>query len=231
MTAQKDVPQHIAIIPDGNRRWAQEHHVPLLQGHKRGVEVFEAIGDAALERGVRYVTFWGFSTENWSRSKREVAYLMKLFRWVFTNKIDDLNKKNIRINVLGRMEAFSKELQRMMRAAIRITRHNTRGVMNLALNYGGRAELMDMVKKAISLKLSPQAVTEKRLSGLLYSPEIPDPDLIIRTSGEQRLSGFLPWQGAYSELYFSKKYWPDFTAKDLDRALEDYRRRQRRFGV
>ncbi len=225
-----DIPQHIAIIPDGNRRWAREHGQNEFAGHKRGVEVFETIGDAALDRGVKYLTFWGFSTENWARPKREVAYLMHLFRWVFTKKLNDFHQKNIRINVLGRVEGFSRDLQRIIKRAMNVTRRNTRGVVNLALNYGGRAELIDVVKKALSLKLQPRAVTEERLSQLLYAPDIPDPELIIRTSGEQRLSGFLPWQSEYSELYFSKKYWPAFTPHDLDAAIAEFQRRQRRFG-
>lgn len=226
-----NVPRHIAIIPDGNRRWAKERGLPIFRGHKRGVEVFEEIGAAALDRGVQYITFWGFSSENWKRSKREVAYLMKLFKWIFTNKIDDFNNRNVRINVLGRVDEFSKELQRCIHAAMRITKNNTRGVLNLALNYGGRAEIIDMVKKALRNKLAPQAVTEASVARLMYSDSIPDPDLIIRTSGEQRLSGFLPWQQTYSELYFSKKYWPDFTEKDLDCAIREYNARQRRFGA
>lgn len=231
MSTTASIPQHIAIIPDGNRRWAKEKGLPVFEGHRRGVEIFEEIGDAAIKRGVKYMTFWGFSTENWQRSKREVAYLMKLFRWVFTNKLEDFDRKDIRINVLGRVEQFSNDLQRMIAKAITRTKENTRGVVNLALNYGGRAELLDMVKQALSLKLNPRLVTEENLSQLLYAPDVPDPDLIIRTSGEQRLSGFLPWQGAYSELYFSKKYWPAFTPKDLDLALEEYAARQRRFGA
>jgi undecaprenyl diphosphate synthase len=230
MTVHTAVPKHIAIIPDGNRRWAREHGFPVFQGHKRGVERFEEIGDAAMKRGVKYLTFWGFSTENWSRSKREVAYLMHLFRWVFRTKLSDFHRKNIRINVLGRIEDFSSDLQRMIHTAITTTKNNTYGVLNLALNYGGRAELLDVVKKALRLHLTPKAVTEQKISRLLYAPDIPDPDLIIRTSGEQRLSGFLPWQGVYSELYFSKKYWPAFTTKDLDVAIGEYANRQRRFG-
>ncbi|MFH1170943.1 MAG: polyprenyl diphosphate synthase [bacterium] len=229
-TSAEATPRHIAIIPDGNRRWASEQGLPVFEGHRRGVEVFEEIGDAALRQGVQFVTFWGFSTENWQRSKREVAYLMKLFRWVFTTKLQDFHRKDIRINVLGRVEAFSKDLQRMIRDAMATTKENTRGVVNLALNYGGRAELVDMVKRAIKQRLSPQSVTEENLSRLLYAPEIPDPDLIIRTSGEQRLSGFLPWQGVYSELYFSKKYWPAFTPADLEKAIATFRARRRRFG-
>lgn len=224
------IPQHIAIIPDGNRRWAREHGLSAFEGHKRGMDAFERIGRAAIKHGVQYLTFWGFSTENWSRSKKEVAYLMKLFRWVLTNKIDDFNRQNIKINVLGRIDAFSRELQRMIREALELTQNNTRGVINLALNYGGRAEIVDMVKKAMSLKLQPQAITERLLAKFVYAPGIPDPDLIIRTSGEQRLSGFLPWQSAYSELYFARKYWPDFNEEDLQRAIRSYQRRQRRFG-
>lgn len=229
-TTAHPIPRHIAIIPDGNRRWAKEHGYSTFEGHKRGMEAFEIIGRAALDRGVQYLTFWGFSTENWKRSKREVAYLMKLFMWVFTNKIQDFHRENIRINFLGRVDAFSKELQRAIKRSLDLTKNNTRGVVSIALNYGGRAEITDMVKRALSLHLAPSQVTEQRLGTLTYAPDLPDPDLIIRTSGEQRLSGFLPWQGAYSELYFSKKYWPAFTAKDLDRAIHAYQQRVRRFG-
>lgn len=223
-------PQHIAIIPDGNRRWARAHGVSVYQGHKRGLGSFETIADAAFQRGVRYFTFWGFSTENWSRSKHEVESLMKLFRWMFTTRVNDVHKKNIRLNVIGRVEGFSKDLQKMMRQAMALTRQNTGGVLSLALNYGGRAEIIDMVKKALKQKLAPNAVTEQSMQRLLYAPDLPDVDLIIRTSGEQRLSGFLSWEGVYSELFFSKRHWPDFTPKDLDHAFAEYRRRQRRFG-
>lgn len=224
------LPQHIAIIPDGNRRWAKSHHLSTFQGHKRGVEVFEAIGDAAIERGVKYLTFWGFSTENWKRPRPEVSYLMKLFRWVFTKKLDDFHRKGIRLNVLGRIDGFSKDLQRLVYRATSKTKNNDRGVLNLALNYGGRAEIVDMIRRALKSGLAPRLVTETSAQQLLYNPDLPDVDLLIRTSGEERLSGFLPWESVYSELYFSKKYWPDFTSQDLDDALAEYSKRQRRFG-
>lgn len=230
-THERIIPQHIAIIPDGNRRWAKERGLPVMQGHKHGVDAFERIGDAAMERGVKYLTFWGFSTENWKRSKREVAYLMRLFKWVLTNKVDEFNEKDVRINVLGRVGAFSSELRRLVRGAMRLTKDNTKGVITFALNYGGRTEILDMVRKALKMKITPRQMTEKRVGELLYSPDIPDPDLIIRTSGEQRLSGFMPWQGVYSELYFSEKYWPDFSARDLDAAISEFSRRQRRYGA
>lgn len=223
-------PQHIAIIPDGNRRWARAHGLTVYQGHKRAFDVFGDIADAAITRGVRFLTLWGFSTDNWSRSKMEVANLMKLFRWVFTTKINDVHQKNIRINVIGRIDRFSRDLQRMVGHATTLTRHNTRGVLNFALNYGGRAEVVDMIKKALTQKLSPHSVTERAATRLLYAPELPDVDLIIRTSGEQRLSGFLPWEGAYSELYFCQKHWPDFTPADLDKAIRAFQSRKRRFG-
>lgn len=224
------IPQHIAIIPDGNRRWAKERGVSTLQGHKRGVEVFEAVGRAALDRGVRYMTYFGFSTENWKRSKHEVGYLMKLFRWLLTDRLDEFHRENVRINVIGRVDAFSKDLQKLIAHAVELTRHNTKGVINLALNYGGRDEIVDIVRKALVMKLDPAAVTEQSVAQLAYAPDIPDPDLVIRTSGEQRLSGFLTWESVYSELFFPQKYWPDFTEKDLDSAIDEFTRRERRFG-
>ncbi len=183
-----------------------------------------------MDRGVRFLTFWGFSTENWKRPKPEVRYLMSLFRWVFEKKIDDFDRKNIRLQIIGKQDRFSKDLQRLMQRAVERTKRNTRGVMNLALNYGGRTEIVDMIRKALTLRLAPQAVTEDTAQRLLYTPNMPDVDLIIRTSGEQRLSGFLPWEGVYSELYFSEKYWPEFSAQDFDAALREFQRRQRRFG-
>ncbi len=230
-TSVQALPRHIAIIPDGNRRWAKRHHRPTLEGHRRGVEVFEKVAYAAIDRGVQYLTFWGFSTENWRRSKREVAYLLRLFRWVFTTKIDQLNRENIKLNIIGRLSGFSQDLQTLIRKAVSLTENNTRGVMTIALNYGGRAEILDAVKRALRQNLTPQQVTERRFSELMYAPSVPDPDLIIRTSGEHRMSGFFAWPGTFSELYFSDKAWPDFSERDLDAALHDYAKRQRRFGA
>lgn len=224
------IPHHIAIIPDGNRRWAKKQGLSTLQGHKRGVEVFEKVGIAAIDRGVKYLTFWGFSSDNWKRPKPEVRYLLQLIRWVFNEKIHDLHKKNIRLNFIGRLDEFTQDLQQVIEKAKAKTVKNTRGIMTIALNYGGREEIVDMIRKALSLGMQPNQVTTASAQQLLYAPSMPNVDLIVRTSGEERLSGYLPWEGVYSELYFSKKYWPDFTPRDLDDALAEYSKRQRRFG-
>lgn len=224
------IPNHIAIIPDGNRRWARSKGLPTLEGHRRGVEVFERIGDAAIKRGVKYMTFYAFSTENWTRSKREVQYLVKLLHWVLTNKVKSLHEKNVKVNIIGRVEALSADLQRNISQAMALTEHNTRGVLNLAINYGGRPELVDVVRSIVAHRYNVKDVTEDLIRRELYTSDIPDPDLIIRTSGEQRLSNFLTWQSAYSELYFVQKHWPAFTERDLDAALADYAQRERRFG-
>lgn len=225
-----NLPRHIAIIPDGNRRWARSKGLPTLQGHKKGVDVFELLINAAFDRGVQYVTFYAFSAENWNRSKAEVSYLMRLLQWVFAHKIDVFAKRGVRFQAIGRLNEFSSDIQKTVKKATDATAAGTKGVVTIALNYTGRNEIVDMVKKALKEKLDPARLTEQAVAKLAYAPNIPDPDLIIRTSGEQRLSGFLLWESAYSELYFSKKLFPDFTENDLDKALESYAERQRRFG-
>lgn len=224
------LPRHIAIIPDGNRRWARVRGLPSLQGHKNGVDVFERLINAAFDRGIRYVTFYAFSAENWSRSKQEVSYLMRLLQWVFAHKIDVFAKRGVRFQAIGRLSEFSADIQKTVKKAMEATSAGTKGVVTVALNYTGRNEIVDMVKKALCEKLDPAHITERSVARLAYAPNIPDPDLIIRTSGEQRLSGFLLWESAYSELYFSKKFFPDFTEHDLDKALASFAKRQRRFG-
>jgi undecaprenyl diphosphate synthase len=226
----ENIPNHIAIIPDGNRRWARSKGLPTLEGHRRGVEVFERIGDAALSRGVKYMTFYAFSTENWTRSKREVQYLVKLLHWVLTNKVKSLHERNVKVNIIGRVEALSADLRKHITNAMSLTEKNTRGVLNLAINYGGRPELVDVVRSIVANRYNAKDVTEDLIRRELYTGDIPDPDLIIRTSGEQRLSNFLTWQSAYSELYFVQKHWPAFNERDLDAALAEYARRERRFG-
>lgn len=226
----KNLPQHIAIIPDGNRRWAKQHHVPTLRGHKKGVDVFERICNAAFDRGITYVTFYGFSNENWNRSKSEVSYLMRLLKWVFAHKMDMFAKRGVQFRAIGRLDEFSADIRTTVKKAMEVTAAGTKGVVTIALNYTGRNEIVDMVKKALREKLNPATLTEQRVGKLAYATDIPDPDLIIRTSGEERLSGFLLWESAYSELYFCKKYFPDFTEKELDKALAAYALRQRRFG-
>lgn len=227
---EHSLPAHIAIIPDGNRRWAKQHRFSPLRGHKKGVDVFENILNAAFDRGIRYVTFYGFSCENWNRTKSEVSYLMSLLKWVFAHKMDVFAKRGVQFRAIGRLDEFSADIRTTIRKAMRVTAAGTKGVVTIALNYSGRNEIVDMVKKALREKLDPSTLTEKNVAKLAYAADIPDPDLIIRTSGEERLSGFLLWESAYSELYFCSKYFPDFTEKDLDKALESYASRQRRFG-
>jgi undecaprenyl diphosphate synthase len=227
---QNNTPKHIGIIMDGNRRWAKAKGLPTFEGHRQGVETFKKVGQWCLDRGIKYLTVFTFSTENWNRPKNEINYLLKLFKSILRNEIDKLDRKGVRFNVVGRIEGFPKILQQEMHRAMAKTKDNVKAIFSLALNYGGRAEIVDAVKKIIANGLKPERITEELFGKYLYSPEIPDPDLIIRTSGELRTSGFLLWEAAYSELYFCDKYWPDFSEKDLDTAIEEFGRRQRRFG-
>lgn len=224
---------HIAIILDGNRRWAKKRGLPPQLGHKKGAEVLEKISKQADERGLKYLTVYVFSTENWKRTKTEVDYLMKLFVVYFKNIIKD-KKSNIKINVLGSKSNLSDKLRNMIDEMEESTKNNTGLNLNLCFNYGGRVELIEGIKElAEEVKqgeIDIDDIDEEMVSKHLYSKNIPDPDLIIRTSGEQRLSNFLMWQGSYSELLFIDKYWPDFTIEDLEQAVEEYNNRSRRFG-
>jgi len=222
--------KHLGIIMDGNRRWARQHGLPTLEGHRRGYSLAKKIGDWCLNRGIEVLTLFAFSTENWNRSKKEVKYLMGLFEMMLTKDLDELNRKNIRLTVIGRITGLPLRLQKHIENAVEVTKNNTRGTLQLAINYGGRAEIVDAVKQLVKEARSASKITEESISEKLYTSHQPDPDLIIRTSGEQRTSGFLAWQAAYSELYFTKKHWPEFTERDLDEALSEYGRRQRRFG-
>lgn len=216
---------------DGNRRWARQHGLPSLEGHRQGYEVFKQVGDWCLDRGIEILTVYAFSTENWQRSKREVNYLLRLLSFALSREIDDLHRKNIRLSVIGRLKELPAHLQRHINQAMQLTKSNTRGTLQLAINYGGRAELVDAMKKIYATAKSAAHITEQSISAALYTAHQPDPELIIRTSGEQRTSGFLAWQGVYSELLFLKKNWPDFNERDLDAALAEFGRRQRRFGT
>jgi undecaprenyl diphosphate synthase len=222
--------RHLGIIMDGNRRWAKRRGLPTLEGHRRGYDRFKRIGEHCLSRGVEILTVYAFSTENWNRTKKEVTYLMALLELALHKEIGDLHRKNIRVSVIGRTHELPKRLQHHIHTAMALTAANTGGTLQLAVNYGGRSEIVDAVNTIVASTKSNRQVTESMLSGAMYTAGQPDPDVIIRTSGEQRLSGFLPWQGVYSELIFVKKNWPDFTERDLDEALEEYQRRQRRFG-
>lgn len=223
--------RHLGIIMDGNRRWAKKRGLPTLEGHRRGYLTFKRIGEYCLNRGINILTVYAFSTENWNRTKKEVSYLMNLLSTALTNEVDDLHQKNIRISIIGRVDELSKKLQQQIARAMEKTKNNTHGTLQLAVNYGGHSEIVDAVKKVMRTAKSASAITEKSLSEAMYTAHQADPDLIIRTSGEQRLSGFLTWQSVYSELLFVETLWPDFSEHDVDAALAEYSRRQRRFGT
>jgi undecaprenyl diphosphate synthase len=228
------IPQHIAIIMDGNGRWARRRGMPRTEGHRRGMKAALAMLDIAPAYGVKYLTLYAFSSENWKRPKEEVDFLMKMCEGMITRELPGLIKKNIRLRHVGRMGELPLSLQRTMENAIELTRNNHRLNLQLAFNYGSRVEILDAVKKiADSVKegrLSTDQITEAFFSDALYTRGIPDPDLLIRTSGEMRVSNYLLWQIAYAEIYVTKKFWPDFTRRDLEAAIKDYQKRHRRFG-
>ena len=219
--------KHLAIIIDGNRRWARERGLPTLEGHRKGYENVKTIGLAALERGVEFFTVFAFSTENWKRTEEEVGYLMELLLQALTKDLGFFLEHDARLKVIGRREGLSEKILAAIDVAEGKTAHGTRGQINLCINYGGRAEIIDGVKALLE---QGQEVTEENLGSAIWMHSIPDPDMIVRTSGEQRLSGFLTWSGVYSELKFVEKKWPDFSVEDLEVCLQDYQSRQRRFG-
>ena len=226
----KIIPKHIGIILDGNRRWAKKRGLTTLQGHKKGFDILKDVATYAFDIGVNTLTVYGFSTENWNRSKEEVAYLMDLFKLLVKKEVNTLSKRNIRLKIMGDISAFDDELRQGIIDAEEKTKDNTKGLLNVCLNYGGRLEILNAVKNIIKDKIGPDELNEKSFRKYLYSGDTPDPELIIRTSGEKRLSGFLTWQSVYSELYFPNTTWPDFDASELDKAIDEFNKRQRRFG-
>jgi undecaprenyl diphosphate synthase len=225
-----NVPMHLGLIIDGNRRWARQRGLPSFEGHRRGYDKLAEVGEWCVQRGITTLTAFVFSTENWQRSAEEVNYLMGLLRHALTAEVVQFQGRGIRLRVIGRRDGLPDEVSRAADEAERRTADGERGTLYLALNYGGRAEIVDAVRRIVTAGVAAPSVTDEVIRQHLYAPEAPDPDLIIRTSGEQRTSGFLLWQSAYSELYFIEKYWPDFTAADLDAAIVWYAGRQRRFG-
>lgn len=222
--------QHLGIILDGNRRWAKSRGLPTLKGHQEGYRKIKEIGELCIEKGIKILTVYAFSTENWRRSKEEVGYLMKLLKTAMTEEVGYFKGKNIRVNVIGRTSELPKDLQGAIRNMENATKECKDGVLNIAINYGGRTEIVDAVKKIIKQNTNEDEVTESLIEKNIYTSELPDPDIIIRTSGEQRLSGFLTWQSSYSELYFTKVNWPDFSQKNLDDAINWFSQRSRSFG-
>jgi len=222
------IPQHIAIIMDGNRRWATEKGLAVDEGHKEGYKRIEPIVDYAAHRGIEHMTFWAFSSENWNRGE-EVGLLMDVFRLALKDPVvPRLIQKGVKVNIIGDMQKFPKDIIGAMNQLVTKSAKNSKITVNMALNYGGRAEILHAVRAMIKDGITD--IDEKTLSDRLYTKNQPDPDMIIRTGGEQRLSGFLPWQGVYSELFFTKTYWPDFDEKEFDRALKEFVRRERRYG-
>lgn len=220
--------KHLGIIMDGNRRWAKAQGLPTFEGHRAGYNKIDEVLRWCRDAGVKTLTLFAFSTENWQRAKDEVDFIMGLFYQAFTDDIKKLHKNNIRVRLIGRKDGLTEKLQEAVRKAEELTQNNDGCNLNLAINYGGRPELVDACKKI--LKNPPAEITEETISQNLYTAGQPDPDLIIRTSGEQRLSGFLTWQSAYSELLFVSHHWPDFSKQDFDDALTNFANRQRRFG-
>jgi undecaprenyl diphosphate synthase len=224
------IPRHIAIVMDGNRRWARQRHLPAIAGHRAGVETIRKTLRAARERGVEYLTLYSFSTENWSRDPEEVTGLMGLLEETIRRETDSLVRDDVRLRVIGRLHELSPGLQRSIAGAVEATSKCAHGVMTLAFNYGGRAEIVDAVRRIVADGVVPDAVDEAAIASRLYAPEHPDPDLLIRTGGELRVSNFLLWEVAYAEMWATPVLWPDFAVSDLDDALGSYAKRERRFG-
>ncbi len=215
---------------DGNRRWARQRRLPAIAGHRAGVETIRKTLRAARERGVEYLTLYSFSTENWSRDPEEVTGLMGLLEETIRRETDSLVRDDVRLEVIGRLHELSPGLQRSIAGAVEATAKCARGVMTLAFNYGGRAEIVDAVRRIVGDGLAPDAVDEAAIASRLYAPDHPDPDLLIRTGGELRVSNFLLWEVAYAEMWATPVLWPDFSVSDLDDALGSYAKRDRRFG-
>ncbi|MBI3954719.1 di-trans,poly-cis-decaprenylcistransferase [Candidatus Collierbacteria bacterium] len=222
---------HVAIIMDGNRRWAKNQGLEAVAGHHRAAEnVIEPLIDACVKRGIPYITFWAFSTENWKRDKEEISELFNIFRFALGTLAAKFIRQGAKLRILGDINRFPQDIAKKSLELINKSQKNNAITVTFALNYGGRDEILRAVKKMLTDKIPPDTLTENLFSSYLDTTGIPDPDLIIRTGGERRLSGYLPWQSVYSELYFTPTLFPDFTPEELDKALSDYLTRDRRFG-
>jgi len=228
------LPYHVAIIMDGNGRWAQERNLPRAMGHRTGMESLRTVVKLCSQLGIKILTVYAFSTENWKRPREEVNVLMGLLYEYIKKELDELNREQVQIRVIGRLKELPEKAQQEIKRAVELTANNNKLIFNIALNYGGRAEIVDAVRKLAGLsvegKIKPEEITEELVQQYLYTAELPDPDLLIRPAGEERISNFLLWQIAYTEFYFTEVYWPDFREKDFLKALEAYQHRKRRFG-
>ena len=224
------LPRHVAIIMDGNGRWAQERGLPRLEGHRQGTENIRRVVSAFAKYGTKYLTLFAFSTENWNRPRPEVNGLFRLLAQVIDRETEDLHRREVKLKHVGRLDGLSPRLAKRVKQAVELTKDNTGMTLSVAFNYGGRAEVLDAVRSLLSRGITPADLDEDIFRRYLYTPDLPDPDLIIRTGGEVRVSNFLIWQAAYSEYYFTPAYWPDFGDEEMEKALLAYSQRQRRFG-
>lgn len=226
----KSVPQHVVIIPDGNRRWAKKHGLEPIDGHKKGLDSAMQVVRGSRNLGVKVLTLWGFSTENWQRSKREVGYLMRIYTVFFKKHLQELVREEVKFKWLGRRDRVPAKLREVLEKVEKATAGNNKYFLNICIDYGGHDEIVRAVKKVLKRGVKASQLTEEMITKNLDTAGVPDPDLLIRTSGEKRTSGILPWQTAYTELFFSKLFFPDFSMVELKRALADYSQRQRRYG-
>ena len=222
--------KHIAIIMDGNRRWAKEKNLPTAMGHKKGVDALRNTLRACDELGIKYLTVYAFSTENWNRKQEEVDFLMELLAITLTNELAEMHSEGVVINFIGDTKKLSPKLQKILNNSVETTKNNTGVHLQIAFNYGARDEILHAVKNIVTQGINAEDITEKTISENLYTNGIPDPDLLIRTGGEKRVSNYLLWQIAYSEILVTKQYWPEFDKKSLAEAVEEFHNRQRRFG-
>ncbi len=227
----KRVPTHVALVMDGNGRWAQKRGLKRTEGHAAGEEALFDTVEGALDLGIGWMTVYAFSTENWKRPADEVKYLMGFNESILTRRRDELHERGVRMRFAGRRDwRVPKRLLKQMDASVELTRDNRVMTLTIAFNYGGRAEIVDAVRRLVADGVKPEKVDEKAIRSRLYDPEMPDPDLVVRTSGEYRISNFLLWELAYSELVFTEVLWPDFRREDLFEAVREFQRRERRFG-
>lgn len=222
--------KHIAIIMDGNRRWAKEKHLPSAMGHQKGVDSLRSTMRLFDKFGIKYLTVYAFSTENWNRKKEEVEFLMGLLAKTLLNELDEMHSENVKIKFLGDISKLGKNLIEIVQNAENKTKNNTGVNLNIAFNYGSRDEITNAVKSIVKEGIKPEDITEETITSHLYTKDIPDPDLLIRTGGEKRISNYLLWQLAYSEIYVTDKHWPDFDEEELAKAIFEFENRNRRFG-
>lgn len=226
----KKIPEHVAIIMDGNGRWAEAKGLPRVSGHKEGLSAVRRVVKAAKVYGVRYLTLYSFSTENWKRPPDEVKFLFMLMESTLTKEMEDLHSRNIRVRFAGKLDKLPEKLQQIIADTEKLTEENSGLNLTFAVNYGGRQEIIDAIKKIIKARYPIKHLDQDNFRQFLYCPQLPDVDLVIRTAGEQRLSNFLVWQSIYAEFYFTRTLWPDFSEKDFKMAMDEFSRRKRRFG-